>query len=948
MVEDLNSLARLLISPVPKERQQGIVLAVRGNHSRLANKIAELAGSDPDQETRYLARKGLERLGTDEKEAVAIEDQFVAIDIEKLLQAEDPKARFAGLKKILVEKSKTGRFMLLSALADEQLVQLKASMIIGIGHFRNSEDVPFMAQFLKHEDSRIRANCVEALAMIASEEAYRVIVSAMGDSDNRVKANVVKALQEIGGPSLFELLKKMSQDDCVWMRSSAVFAFSKIKSPQSLVALAKVAQNDPEMSIRSSALTVIKKEKEAGNPAAALILSKLQQSAPEKGVDTGPVVTQEEFEPGSDGEMLTLLNSNEPTKRYIALAQLAAGEFFKFADNFMAVFSKEQDAFLVSMMLTILREKKLAVAFPRVRVFLTHNDDRVRANAVEALAAIDMTQASESLVPMLLDKNSRVVANAIIGLYPSRKIDVATEVKLMLKQGREAFKHSALYVLSIIREPYALPLLEKLLADYSPRVRDKAYSILSLYANDRVTGSMRLQQEVEKQITLEKNREHFFENSLDKTFASLLKLIKSGDKLEGEQEKKLFERNPQSEKLAILQLADKCLQHNLFDDRSLEAVHAIDLELQAIGELIEKSRMRPDESTVPVEECVKNMSEEQLLSIERKSLLARREATMSFFAFDFYGRRFQLDSQVTALMRVELGRVEGSLCSFVPEKRFSMLPYDNAVVSEIFDVTMRLYQKHVYKFSMVTLRAFFRWVVLASVFTVGLLVFSHLFLPIALAYAIVFTPYLAYKTLGYMVEWKIKIALMVHGYIHGNELADDSLHEKSGKQFKNVMGVAIKKNLLLGLWLVIAFFISGTIISAGAVAGEFNLLSSLANMVGALIAVFIFSSVYFKYLLVEPAAILVPDKDPFATAEDIYRKDRVKIWALFIFATFVMAIVTDTSKQVLVLLMPVLPAKISTFLVIGLTVVSDLCLLPIVFSTIVIFVLMRLRKVGLS
>lgn len=208
MSDEQHSIAIFLQSSVAKERQQGIVQAARGNHTALIQKIAELAGADPDHETRYFARKALEHLQKLAQPAEPEPDKFLVVDIEKLFNSDDPHARFAGLKKVLVDKTPTGRFLLLDALAREPIVQIRASLILGVGHFRNPQDVAVLAPFLKNEDSRVRANTVEALALIASEEAYRHIISMMNDSDNRVKANVLKTLQDVGGQSLFNLLKK--------------------------------------------------------------------------------------------------------------------------------------------------------------------------------------------------------------------------------------------------------------------------------------------------------------------------------------------------------------------------------------------------------------------------------------------------------------------------------------------------------------------------------------------------------------------------------------------------------------------------------------------------------------------------------------------------------------------------------------------------------------------
>ena len=939
---NLDQITELLDSTVVKLRQQGIVLAVRGGQRQLIRRITEIAGSDVDEETRIVARKALERLGQEPGEPPD-DSSYAELTVEQLLKHANPHARFAGLKKLLTEKSRTGRMLLLNALNVETVAQLKASLIIGLGRFANPDDVAVLAPYLKNEDARIRANTVEALAMIESEDASRCIISCMSDDDNRVKTNVVKALQGIGGQSLFNLLKKMSQDDKLWTRASAVYAFYRIKSPQSLVALAQMAINDPEPEIRKRALEYIQLEKKEGNPAAAVVLEKLEQSRSHE--EFVAAMPDEHSEEASDDNIAMLLASEDAARRYIALSKINSADVTGYIDIFLSAFSTEQDSFLLSMMLTMVREKKLTGAFNRCCQLTTHGDDRVRANAAEAVvASLPANSSADCLLPLLKDKYSRVVANAILALHSQNRIELVPELKAMLKNGREAFKRSALYVISQLKEPILVPILEKLLHDHNPRVRDRAFEILHDYSDARVSGAVILLQQVKKQVELEKSKAKFFENSLDKVFAGVLRLLRSiGGDAESDSERKLFERNPQAEKQALLQLGQKCLQHKIVDDRTLESLTAIDNELKHVEELIKAAGLENSDGSLS--EDARQKSEQELLKIEQMSLMARHESVVSFLAFEVYSNRAHLDTRSASLLMADLGRVEANIISYIPQHGFSMLPEETAGVSEFFDVAMRLYQKHVAAFSIYTLLQFGRWALLgfAIFFIFGL--FSAGDKIIAAIFGLIFFPYVAYKTLGLLVEWKINIALMVDDCIHGRDYNKDRIREKAGELYLSVFSHSLKKHLLLGVWFIVALIMSGTVFAAGSVTRTYTIVSDFSNMLAMLLLIFVFASVYFKYLLVEVTAIFEPGRDAFETAQALYLRDRSKLITLFIFSTFIIQLVTGTSVEIMNLVSSTLPPKIGSMLIIGVTFVSDMCLTPIVFSTMCIYSLVNLKKI---
>ncbi len=101
---------------------------------------------------------------------------------------------------------------------------------------------------------------------------------------------------------------------------------------------------------------------------------------------------------------------------------------------------------------------------------------------------------------------------------------------------------------------------------------------------------------------------------------------------------------------------------------------------------------------------------------------------------------------------------------------------------------------------------------------------------------------------------------MINAYSRGKEPSDEYLQQRTEELYSKVLGHSIKKYLLLSLWLLFALIVSGTVASAANSTGEFNFIASAGNLIAALIAIGIFFSAYVKYLVVEPAAIFLPEK----------------------------------------------------------------------------------------
>jgi len=115
-----------------------------------------------------------------------------------------------------------------------------------------------------------------------------------------------------------------------------------------------------------------------------------------------------------------------------------------------------------------------------VRKKLAETDARVRANAVESLWGADSEPARAVLKEASRDRNHRVAANALIGLYSSGT-DVTVSLQKMASGIDPLARAAAAFAMGQVLKSEYKPLLEKMLKDGDQRVRGRAlHSLIRL------------------------------------------------------------------------------------------------------------------------------------------------------------------------------------------------------------------------------------------------------------------------------------------------------------------------------------------------------------------------------------------------------------------------------------------------------------------------------------
>ena len=309
------------------------------------------------------------------------------------------------------------------------------AIVDAVGRISNPKTLDFVKGCLRHPLPRVKANAVEALQMyeVTPEERVRLLSPLLSDPNNRVLGNVVVALWgSTAQVSVQQQVENMANSTDKWVRASLAYSMGVINAPGVVPYLLRFLA-DPIEEVRRNSVKAIRR---LSNREAVLELAKQIDSAdPNVRIYTtetvgrhvlleyGPKVAQYVEQPGQDRKLLSA--------GVLALGRLRRPEYL-----------------------------------PIITKFLKHEEDRVRANAVEALDALGEPKVTPLIQGSVMDVNPRTRANAIKALWKYGDLWVADSAKTMLESTDGRLQASGAYALGemadMSRQPsrlISLPLL---------------------------------------------------------------------------------------------------------------------------------------------------------------------------------------------------------------------------------------------------------------------------------------------------------------------------------------------------------------------------------------------------------------------------------------------------------------------------------------------------------
>jgi len=466
--------------PDQEIRLQAVKDLVALQNPEFIEMLAKLDESETDVQVRYEIRKGisvLRKILSLREPGQAGEFTQNLLKVEKALRSEQEEKINKAFRYIVQYRLK--QFLpVMEEIASQSGSNYQKNVLIrfmvslgGEAYFNK------IIHYLSDEDPRVISTAIEALESIGNTKALGYLAQFVTHEHNRVQATAMKALYNLGDQSALKLFQKMVGSPHEAYRNSAAYALKEMKIPKSLPLLKTLLEDECE-SVREKALEGVGYLAKQGLEAAQNLLD-----GQEEKLSKEPSWTNKNIEQKLD-EIRQLLEK----------ARDGSGKetFSQFQSHLEAEEDSKVIASLISAMGRIgSRDKQEASA---VQSYLSHKDDRVRANAVETMGQLLPISDLASLSPLLDDHNNRVIGNAIMALFDHERDKCVSALKALCQSGNLKEQLTAVYCQGVLCDDDCLQWSEYLLESPFTEVREKMFKTLEDLGQDSVTALRLLKQ----------------------------------------------------------------------------------------------------------------------------------------------------------------------------------------------------------------------------------------------------------------------------------------------------------------------------------------------------------------------------------------------------------------------------------------------------------------------
>jgi hypothetical protein len=146
----------------------------------------------------------------------------------------------------------------LLAMVGDQDPKIASAAVRALGSARSERAVKALEKVLDHEDSRVRANAVEALEQLQSTRHVRQLVEmAHEEQQSRPRANAIRALLQMGAGDALSELVKMLHDPRPAQRISALWVIEAVGLIEVAHQVAEMSITDTDINVKSRADHVV-------------------------------------------------------------------------------------------------------------------------------------------------------------------------------------------------------------------------------------------------------------------------------------------------------------------------------------------------------------------------------------------------------------------------------------------------------------------------------------------------------------------------------------------------------------------------------------------------------------------------------------------------------------------------------------------------------------------
>ena len=198
----------------------------------------------------------------------------VRIDPEKLTMLQPPKVTRKNMRKLLEDKTPRVRIYAIQEAAqrmdarevldalyerihEEANEHVLATMVKWIGVIASDSGIELLEPYLSHEDGRVRANTLEGLGHVTSQQVYRLAMTKINDPVPRVRAMAAKVIARHDPHEAFAILKSLILSDKEKDTAAALHAIDVLEGGEAVELLEHILLHGGESS-RAKVLNVLK------------------------------------------------------------------------------------------------------------------------------------------------------------------------------------------------------------------------------------------------------------------------------------------------------------------------------------------------------------------------------------------------------------------------------------------------------------------------------------------------------------------------------------------------------------------------------------------------------------------------------------------------------------------------------------------------------------------
>ncbi len=419
-----------------------ILIALSNLHFPEVQEILEEHASSPSATVRAAVARSLGKWNNESSEKTL----FALLSDPEL----DVVGRAIDSLAILGRKAAGPAIAALTTSEHDKRIRSRASTALGF--IRNVDTIPALYRLLEDTDHRVAANAVDSLAFMDLQRAdiIRNIGPLVSHPNNRVRANAILLLHRAEEGKAMTALHKMLQSPMRLERASAAYIVGEVGSIDAVRWLVTLINTELESAVLSAALNALEKLQ---RPEVRPALNRLFRH-PNATIRSQAIRVFSKMADSAGMRQLESLLQGEKVQTVRSAIVSAMGNVCD-SGNFMVLARLLQD-----------------------------RNDRVVANAIEALDRMGSLEVTPFLTPFLTHEVNRIRANTITALWKLGDLKAANSLYEMVASRSTDARRSAMHVLKQIAgflQPALLaerPLLCSALKDkFRMRTRSQAGSV---------------------------------------------------------------------------------------------------------------------------------------------------------------------------------------------------------------------------------------------------------------------------------------------------------------------------------------------------------------------------------------------------------------------------------------------------------------------------------------